>query len=303
MSAAGPLPSRATRFDPRLLAALGGLQLKARYVMEGFLSGIHKSPFHGLSVEFSEYRDYQPGDDPRRIDWRLYARSDRLCVKKYEQETNARVHLLCDTSASMNYRGDRASSTKLEYAAILAAGLAGLLLRQGDAVGVLWLRPDGQLGYLPPARSPRQFGMVLGVLERLQAEGGPRLPATLARAGRPLRRRGLVLVFTDLLEPAAHNEERLRRLRFDGHDCLVVQVLDPDELDFPFSDMVLEDLETGRRRHVGTGARARWQQRFEAFMGEHRDQLARLAIPHTVARTDEDPRQVLTRMLAIRPKR
>src|SRR3989442_15603050 len=124
--------SLSSQFDPKLLAALEGLDFKARYVMEGFLSGLHDSPFHGFSVEFRDYRDYQPGDDLRHLDWRLYARSDRLCVKRYQQETNARCYVLCDTSASMGYRGRAAWGSKMECARTLGLALCGLLLKQND---------------------------------------------------------------------------------------------------------------------------------------------------------------------------
>jgi hypothetical protein len=131
-----------SRFDPRVLTALSGLDLKARYLVEGFLQGIHESPCHGLSVEFSEYRDYQPGDDLRHLDWQLFARSDRLYVKQYTQETNVRLYVVCDTSASMAYRGRDAWGSKLDVARILAAALSWMLLRQNDAVGLLALSSD-----------------------------------------------------------------------------------------------------------------------------------------------------------------
>src|SRR5947207_13207332 len=130
------------RFEPKVLAALEWLDLKARYVMEGFLNGLHDSPFHGFSVEFSDYRNYQPGDDLRHLDWRLYARNDRLCIKRYMQETNVRFYVVCDTSASMSYRGASAWASKLECSKILAAALSWFLLRQNDAAGMVMLKPD-----------------------------------------------------------------------------------------------------------------------------------------------------------------
>src|SRR5438094_342094 len=134
--------SLSERFDPKMLAALEGLDFKARYVMEGFLSGLHDSPFHGFSVEFSDYRNYQPGDDLRHLDWRLYARNDRLCIKRYMQETNVRFYVVCDTSASMDYRGAGAWGSKLECAKVLAAALSWFLLKQNDAAGMVTLSGD-----------------------------------------------------------------------------------------------------------------------------------------------------------------
>src|SRR5258705_7147317 len=138
------------KFDPKLLAALEGLDLKARYVMEGFLSGLHDSPFHGFSVEFSDYRNYQPGDDLRHLDWRLYARSDHLCIKRYMQETNVRFYIVCDTSASMKYRGSAAWASKFECAKILSGALTWFLLRQNDAAGMVTLSIADAISLSPP---------------------------------------------------------------------------------------------------------------------------------------------------------
>ena len=149
-------------FDPRIISALSGLDLKARYLVEGFLQGIHQSTFHGLSVEFSEYRDYQPGDDLRHLDWRLFARSDRLYVKLYTQETNVRVYIVCDGSASMSYQGEAAWGSKLEVARTLSAALTWMLLRQNDAVGLLV--QDANAGgdvLIRPSQKPSQFGLLL----------------------------------------------------------------------------------------------------------------------------------------------
>src|SRR5437870_4161674 len=148
------------RFDPKMLAALEGLDFKGRYVMEGFLNGLHDSPFHGFSVEFSDYRNYQPGDDLRHLDWRLFARSDRLCIKRYMQETNVRFYVVCDTSASMTYRGSNAWESKLDCARILAAALSWFLLRQNDAAGMVTLKA-GQTTpeFIRPSQRPTQFGL------------------------------------------------------------------------------------------------------------------------------------------------
>src|ERR1044071_9687530 len=139
MPVAPPKSFLREKFDPKRLAAFETLDFKARYVMEGFLSGLHESPFHGFSVEFSDYRNYQPGDDLRRLDWRLYARSDRLCIKRYMQETNMRFYIVCDTSASMRYLGKGGWASKLDCAKLMAAALTWLLLKQNDAMGMVTL--------------------------------------------------------------------------------------------------------------------------------------------------------------------
>src|SRR5437764_4927470 len=131
--------SLSEQFDPKMLAALEGLDFKARYVMEGFLSGLHDSPFHGFSVEFSDYRNYQPGDDLRHLDWRLYARNDRLCIKRYMQETNVRFYIVCDSSASMKYRGATAWASKVECSKVMAAAFNLFLLLLNDAAGIVSL--------------------------------------------------------------------------------------------------------------------------------------------------------------------
>ncbi len=294
------------RFDPKLLAALEGLDFKARYVMEGFLSGLHDSPFHGFSVEFSDYRNYQPGDDLRHLDWRLYARSDRLCVKRYMQETNARFYVLCDTSASMNYRGASAWGSKLECAKVLAAALTWFLLKQNDAAGMVSLTGGGEIPeYIRPSQRPTQFGLMLRQLERLQSSGGACLSRLLQHAARLVHRRSIVLFFSDLLEPSDEVALGLKQLRFLGHEVLVFQVLDRDEIEFPFTESkVFEDLETGVRRVVLPAAvREKYLERFNQFMDSYRDLFRQLEMPHCVVRTDGNPWHALALFLAERKRK
>src|SRR5437762_4541999 len=173
------------RFDPKVLSALDGLSFKAKYVMEGFLAGRHGSPFHGFSVEFSDYRKYQPGDDLRRLDWRLYARSDRLCIRRYMQETNARFYVICDTSASMGYRGSAAWGSKLDCAKILAAALTWFLLKQNDAAGMITLGDGGKIPqFIRPSQRPTQLGLMLRQMEALHAAGGDCLARLLEHTTR-----------------------------------------------------------------------------------------------------------------------
>jgi uncharacterized protein (DUF58 family) len=279
--------------------------------MEGFLAGLHGSPFHGPSVEFKEYRDYRPGDDPRHLDWRLYARSDRLCIRRFEQETNLRGYLLVDTSASMAYRGARARQSKLECAKTVALAFGWALLRQNDAVGVLAQGPpepgprlDGRPArreprLLKPSQKPHQVGQLLRTLADLEAVGGSLLPDLLARAFAAAARRSLLIVVSDFLEPAHALEQALERARFEGHECLCLQVLDADELDFPFTGAhVFEDPETGeRRRFVGEEARTRYRERLELFLRQYRDLWNRLQVRHVLIRTDEEPGAALARGL------
>jgi uncharacterized protein (DUF58 family) len=291
-------------FDPRYLQGLHGLEWRARYVMEGFLAGLHGSPFHGASLEFRDYRDYQPGDDLRHLDWRLYARTDRLCIKRYQQETNAHAYVVCDTSASMAYRGQGAWGSKLECARVLSLALGWLLLQQKDAVGLVAVTRTGEspLRYVRPSHNPLQLGLILRELGALSAAGGPVLSDLVAHAARLAHRRSLVVLVTDLLEPAEAVREGLERLRFDGHDCMCIQVLDGEEVEFPFEGShVFEDPESGERRRVDAAlARGGYRRRFDAFMDDHRRLFRRLEMPHGLIRTDEDPGRALARVVAAR---
>jgi uncharacterized protein (DUF58 family) len=225
--------SRDLRFlDPAVIARLGTMELKARTVVEGFLSGLHRSPYKGFSVEFAEYRQYMPGDDLSTLDWKVYARSDRHYVKKFEEETNLECHLLLDVSASMAYRGG-APMSKLEYGSVLAASLAFLMNRQRDATGLIAF--DERIAFRMPAssRSGHLHALLLA-LERLQ-------PGTRSDVGRPLHqlaeallKRSLVVLISDLLDDPAPVIKGLRHLKFRGTDVVVFQVLDPNELTFPF---------------------------------------------------------------------
>ena len=288
-----------------MLAALEGLDFKARYVMEGFLSGLHDSPFHGFSVEFSDYRNYQPGDDLRHLDWRLYARSDRLCIKRYMQETNVRFYLVCDTSASMRYRGASSWGSKLECAKVLGAALTWFLLKQNDAAGMITMSGEREVPeFIRPSQRPNQFGLMLRQLELLDASGGVCLSRLLQHTIRLIHRRSVILLFSDLLEPSEEVALGFKQLRFHGHEVIVFQVLDPDEMEFPFTEPKLfEDLETGARRMVSpVAARQSYLARFNAFMEAHRQTFRGLEMSHCVVRTDENPWRALAHFLADRKR-
>ena len=293
------------RFDPKVLAALEGLDFKARYVMEGFLAGLHESPFHGFSVEFSDYRDYQPGDDLRHVDWRLFARSDKLCIKRYMQETNLRFYVVCDTSASMQYRGASAWGSKLDVARVLAAGLTWFLLKQNDAAGMVSLSGRAEVPeFIRPSQRPSQFGLVLRQLEALSPAGGACLSRLLTQTARLVHRRSVILFFSDLLEPSEEVDLGFKQLRFEGHEVLVFQVLDRDEVEFPFTETrVFEDLESEMRRVVTPAAvRDQYLARFNEFMAAHSALFRALEMPHCVVRTDQDPWNALAMFLAERKR-
>jgi uncharacterized protein (DUF58 family) len=217
--------------EPALLARIGSLELKARVIVEGFLQGLHRSPFRGFSVEFAEYRQYMPGDDPLRIDWKVFARSDRHYVKKFEQETNLPCHLVLDVSASMGYGSTPV--TKLEYGTYLAAALAYLLARQRDAVGLLTF-DDHILAHLPPSTRPGHLRSLLVTLEQAQAGKRSDLAKPLHVLAEALTRRGLVVVISDLIDEPGRTIAGLKHVRARGMEVVAFHVLDPAELTLPF---------------------------------------------------------------------
>jgi uncharacterized protein (DUF58 family) len=239
-----------TKFlDPVALSRLGTLQLKARTVVEGALTGLHRSPHHGSSVEFAEHKEYSPGDEIRHIDWKAYGKFDRYYVKRFEQETELSAYLVLDCSGSMAYRGDGVS--KLEYAAFLAAALSYLLIRQQDRVGLLAFGGD-EMRYVPPRAHANHLHDLLMTVDKVVEEGGRgaiSVAVALDRVAELARRRkSLVLVLSDLFDPSPEVVTLLRRLRVMRHDVSVFHILDDHELELPFQGVTLfESLEDDRR--------------------------------------------------------
>jgi uncharacterized protein (DUF58 family) len=244
---------RATSFiDPHTLMRIKSLQLRAKVVVEGFYSGLHRSPYHGFSVEFSEYRQYTPGDDPRYLDWRLYARSDRYFIKRFEDETNLRCYLLVDLSRSMGYGS--LEYTKVEYARTAAATLAYFLSTQRDAVGLVTF--DERIAdYVPARYRPGHLHRLMLCLERAVAGQSTDLTAPLEQVAATVRKRGMVVLISDLLAPIERLQTNLGYLRSQGHEVVVLRVLDPAELDFGFDKPAMfVDLESGRDLYVDPAA-------------------------------------------------
>lgn len=242
-------PLTRSRFlPPEILGRIASLELVARTVVEGFLSGLHQSPYIGFSVDFVEYRPYVPGDDIRYVDWKVLARTDRYYIKKFEGDTNTRIHLVVDVSGSMGYRSGPV--TKLEYALYLAAALAYLAHRQQDAVGLVAFDRDIRR-YLPARLRPGHLHLVLTTLEHLRPSGPSAIADMLVRIAELIHKRGFIVVISDLYEDASRLTDALRRLRCRGHDLIVFHVLDARELSFDFSqpgDFV--DMETGAELQV-----------------------------------------------------
>jgi len=235
--------------DPELLARVGSLELLARAVVEGFMSGLHRSPFTGFSTEFTEYRQYNQGDDLRYLDWRLLGRTDRYFIKKYRADTNTQCHLLIDTSASMSYASG--TVTKLQYAQFLAASLAYLLNRQQDSVGLVAFAEKVHT-HVPARNRTGHMRTIFGHLSRLEVGGQTRLNESLHQLAEILTRRGIVVVISDFYDEPERLKEAFQHLRFKGHDLVAFHVLDQNEMDFKFDDpvLLLEDAETKEQMPV-----------------------------------------------------
>ena len=234
--------------DPQTLMRIRNLELRARVVVEGFWNGLHRSPYHGFSVEFTEYRQYTPGDDPRWVDWKLFARSDRYFLRKFEDETNLRCQLLVDASRSMGYGS--VNYAKSDYANTLAATLAHFLSKQGDAVGVLTF-DEKVRDYLPARNRPGHLRHIMLALEKASAGTTTDLITPLERSVELTRKRGLMVLISDLLATLDRFEQSLAALNACGHEIVVFHVLDPAELKFEFDKAALFlDVESGKELYI-----------------------------------------------------
>ncbi len=233
--------------DPAALGRLKNLTLAARLVVEGFFSGMHKSPHKGFSVEFAEHREYTPGVDPKHIDWRVYGRRDKLYVKQYEEETSLRCYLLLDKSASMGYRSDGSKLTKLEYSSYLAASLAYLMAFQHDTVGLITY-DAGVRDRIPPRQGPGHLRVLMEKLEETNPGGETSLSDTFHQLAETIKRRALVVVISDLFDDPEKLVGALKHFRHKKHEVVVLHTLDPAEVTFPFDDVTqIEDMETNRQ--------------------------------------------------------
>lgn len=290
---------RSTRIDPESLMRIRNLQLRARVVVEGFYNGLHRSPFHGFSAQFSEYRQYVQGDDLRYVDWKLYARSDRFYIKRFEDETNLRCYLLVDRSRSMEFGS--LGYTKAEYASTMAATLAYFLNRQRDSVGMLTFHQQVDQ-YIPARYRTGHFHRLLVALETPLAGKQTDLISPIRQIAELTRRRSLVVLISDLLADTAGLEKSLASLRSCGHDIIVFQVLDPAELTFEFDEPALfEDLETGQQLYVDpASARKDYLDRMEQHEAAIRSACDNHGIDRFLIRTDQPLEDSLYDFLQVR---
>ena len=288
--------------DPAIVARIGSLELIARTIVEGFLVGLHRSPFKGFSVEFSEYRQYLPGDDPATIDWKLFARSDRYYVKKFEEETNLECHLLLDVSASMGYGSHPVS--KLQYGSFLAASLAYLMHRQRDGVG-LTVFDDRVVASLPVAARSGHLRELLATLSRAAVGERSDVAMPLNQLAARMTRRGLVVLISDLLDEPAGIIDGLKHLRFRGSEVIVFQTLDPAELTFPFEEAArFQDLETAEAvPAVPAEVRADYLEGIETLVRRYRRELRVANIDYHLVDTAQPLDTALLAYLSTRGRR
>ena len=273
--------------DPDAIARVSDLTLRSRRLVEGAISGQHRSPFHGVNIEFAEYRDYTPGDDLRRLDWRVYARSDRHYIKQYEEESNVRVTFVVDASASMAYRGS-AILSKFDYAATLVVSLAMLLTRQQDPVGLV-LFDEKANTVLPPNATQSQVLVMSGLLERCVPARKTELGGLLRSLTDQSRRRSLMIIVSDLFTDLDLVYEGLNRLRFLGHEVLVMQVLDRDEMELPFDGpTIFRDIEGEEELFAEPWAfRRSYRKAMEEFLDGVRLECGKRGYDHVRFLTDE----------------
>ncbi|MCC6318416.1 MAG: DUF58 domain-containing protein [Gemmatimonadaceae bacterium] len=280
--------TRADLLDPAQVASLGRMEIVARWVVEGFLQGLHRSPRKGFSVEFAEYRGYQPGDDLRYIDWKVVARADKWMIKQFEEETNLRAAIVLDVSKSMDWKGTATGLTKLQYAEQIVAAVSLLLLRQKDAVGLV--RYDDQLrSVIPPKARTIHWRRIIGALEEPGGGGDSQMGAALMHAGRMVSRPGIVILVSDMLVDPEDTLSGLKAVRAGGHDVTVLHVMDRSERELDVAnEAIFADTETPL--HVSATAsevRDAYRRTVDHAIQEWRDRLGALGCSYEVVFSDE----------------
>jgi uncharacterized protein (DUF58 family) len=287
--------------DPAVVARLGTLELKARTIVEGFLSGLHRSPFKGFSVEFAEYRQYIPGDALSTIDWKVYARSDRYYVKKFEEETNLDCHVMLDVSNSMSYGSG--PMTKFEYGACLAASLGYLMNRQRDAIGLTAFNEE-IVSMLPSSSRPGHLRAVLVTLDRLKPAQQTNVSKPLHQLADSIVKRGMVVLISDLFDDPAEVIRGLKHFQFRGNDVIVFHILDPHETDFPFDRATrFEDLETSEEIMAVPGAvRDHYLKEIGGLVERYRRELGACGIDYQLLSTKRPLELALLSYLSTRAR-
>jgi uncharacterized protein (DUF58 family) len=290
-------------FDPQMLAKLQGLQLRARLIVEGYVSGVHRSPFHGFSIEFAEHREYAPGDDLRYLDWKVFGRTDKFYLKQFEEETNLICYLLLDASESMIYKSDQAAMSKLEYAQSAAAALSYLILNQQDSVGLVTFDEEIR-ALVRPGGNPSHLKQLLQAIE---TSAGTRKTATGAifhDLAERFKKRGIVVILSDLFDNVDAMMAGLKHFRHRRHEVIIMHVLDPAEMDFPFQQTTLfRGLEQLPEVLIEPRAiRKAYLQEFNKFIHQIKKACRRHQIYYVPLRTDQSLEVVLSTYLASRDR-
>jgi len=287
--------------DPRMLAKLHGLKLRARHIVEGFVAGLHRSPFQGFSIEFAEHREYTPGDDLRYVDWKVYGRTDKVYLKQYEDETNLVCYIVLDVSESMGFQGPESPMTKLEYAQCMAASMAWLVLQQQDAVGIATFDSEVR-ALLRPSSNATQLQQAVQVLEGCKASDKTSAGPIFHELAQRLSKRGVVVILSDLFDHTESLLAGLKHFRHRRHDVILFHVLDPAELEFPFHDPTLfQGLENLPDVHVDPAAlRRAYLHEFETFLKSVQAGCRSQQIDYQLMRTDTPLDRALSTYLAAR---
>ena len=289
--------------NPRVLASLEGLDLQARMVVEGYVSGLHASPYHGFSVEFAEHREYVPGDDIRHVDWKVWSKTDKFYLKQYEEETNLLTYLLLDTSESMAY-ASAGNVSKLQYSQFIAAALGYLVLQQQDSVGLATF-DRGVSRYLRPSGQPSHLKELLHVMDAVPAGAKSDMGAVFHDLAERFKKRGVVVVLSDFFDDPARILAGLRHLRHRRHEVIVFHVLDPAEVDFPFRETTLFKGLEGMPEVLTEphALRRAYREELGAFLDELKKGCRMIDIDYVPLRTDQDLDGPLSTYLASRSAR
>lgn len=290
--------------DPQTLAKLQGLELRARTIVEGYVAGAHRSPFHGFSVEFAEHREYVPGDDLRYVDWKAYGKTDRIYLKQYEEETNLICYLLLDVSESMSYKSDDAAMSKLDYARTIAASLAYLVLNQQDGVGLTTFDADVRT-LIRPSAHPTHLSAMLHAMNVEPTKAKTTLGPIFHDLAERLKKRGIVIVLSDLFDDVASLIAGLKHLRHRRHEVILFHIIDPAEEDFPFRTLTMfKGLENLPELLVDPQAlRKAYVEEFQHFVREVKNGCHARQIDYVPLRTDRPLDLALSTYLAARRSR
>ena len=282
--------------EPAVIARLDNMALRARLVVEGFIIGLHRSPYHGFSIEFAEHRPYMPGDEIKHIDWKLYGKTDRFYIKEFEEETNLKSYIILDKSGSMGYQSTAVS--KLAYGSYLAAALGYLLLKQQDAVS-LTLFDTEITTYLPPIAKKSHLNLILGALEKVTAGSETSIAPLLHSAAEKIKKRGLIILISDLLDDPSSVINALKHFRHRRHEVIVFQVLDPQEIEFGFNRQTkFVDLENRDALLTEPGqVRLAYRQAINNFIEDYKIQCRANNIDHVLLTTDRPLDLALTEYL------